>query len=81
MITTTTFGDVLSHLKKSPLQNTAYRECWNGKGQFIQLQVPDENSKMELPYIYINTVDGKKVPWIASQTDMLAEDWQLAVVY
>lgn len=52
------------------------RDGWNGKGQFLQLQVPDENSKMTLPYIYINTVDGNLVPWLASQTDILADDWQ-----
>jgi len=51
------------------------RTGWNGKGQTIHLQTPDENSKMSLPYIYIKTVDNKLVPWLASQTDLLAEDW------
>lgn len=54
------------------------REGWNGKGQFLELQVPNEHSKMTLPYIYITTVNGNRVPWLASQTDMLAEDWELA---
>jgi hypothetical protein len=52
------------------------RENWNGKGQFLMLQVPDANSKMSLPYIYITTVQGDRVPWLASQTDMLGTDWQ-----
>jgi Protein of unknown function (DUF2829) len=30
-----------------------------------------------LPYIMMKTVDGSFVPWLASQTDMLAEDWQV----
>lgn len=51
------------------------RENWNGKGQFLALQVPDENSKMRRPYIYISPVDGELVPWVASQSDILAEDW------
>lgn len=51
------------------------RASWNGAGQWIKLQVPDENSKMKRPYIYISPVDGKLVPWIASQTDLLADDW------
>jgi len=68
------FGWALVQLKnKEKLQ----RDGWNGKGQFIKLQVPSENSKMGLPYIYISTVDGKLVPWLASQTDLLAEDWCL----
>lgn len=51
------------------------RTGWNGPGQFLKLQVPDVNSKMTLPYIYITTVQGDLVPWLASQTDILAYDW------
>lgn len=51
------------------------REGWNGKGQYLELQTPDAHSKMTLPYIYICTVDGHKVPWLASQSDMLSRDW------
>lgn len=51
------------------------RGGWNGAGQYVELQTPDENSKMSLPYLYITTVNGKRVPWLASQTDLLAEDW------
>lgn len=51
------------------------REGWNGAGQFLELQVPDLYSKMTLPYIFINTVQGDRVPWLASQTDLLAHDW------
>jgi len=58
------------------------RDGWNGKGMWITLQVPDENSKMTLPYLYIEYPEGhfaypngSRVPWLASQTDLLAEDW------
>lgn len=51
---------------------------WNGPGQYLQLQVPDANSKMTKPYVYITTVRGDRVPWLASQTDLLATDWQVA---
>lgn len=53
------------------------RVGWNGPAQYIELQTPDENSKMTLPYIYIRTVQRDLVPWLASQTDILAEDWVL----
>jgi hypothetical protein len=49
------------------------RKGWNG--MYLELQVPDEHSKMTLPYIYMKTVQGDLVPWLASQTDMLSEDW------
>lgn len=66
------FGPALIRLQE---QKKVAREGWNGKGQFVALQTPDEFSKMSLPYLYISTVDGKQVPWIASQTDLLANDW------
>lgn len=68
----TTFGWALEQLRSG---NQVTRAGWNGKGQFVELQVPDEHSKMTLPYLYIVTVTGHRVPWLASQTDMLADDW------
>jgi len=55
------------------------RSGWNGKGMWLALQVPDEHSKMGLPYVYMSTVTGALVPWLCSQTDLLAEDWELAL--
>jgi len=60
------------------------RSGWNGKNMWLKLQTPDENSKMTLPYIYIEYPkrhkaypDGCRVPWLASQTDILADDWEI----
>jgi hypothetical protein len=53
------------------------RAGWNGPGQYLELQVPDAHSKMTLPYIFIHTVQGDLVPWLASQTDILATDWRI----
>lgn len=53
------------------------REGWNGKGMWLKLQLPDANSKMSLPYIYMRTACGNNVPWLVSQTDLLANDWAL----
>ena len=51
------------------------RSGWNGKNMWLELQRPDKHSKMTLPYIYMYTAQGDLVPWLASQTDMLADDW------
>jgi hypothetical protein len=51
------------------------RSGWNVKGMYLALQVPDANSKMSLPYVYMKTADDKLVPWLCSQTDLLAVDW------
>ena len=55
-----------------------HRRGWNGKGQWLALQIPDAHSKMGLPYIYISTANGLVVPWTCSQTDLLAIDWEVA---
>lgn len=69
------FGWALVELKAG---RAVRRAGWNGPNQSIILQTPDENSKMTLPYIYIVTVQGDLVPWLASQTDLLAADWEPA---
>lgn len=72
------FGQAIEALKAG---EKVQREGWNGKGLWLELQTPDEHSKMTLPYIYINypsdakTTPGARVPWLASQTDMLSDDW------
>lgn len=53
------------------------RRGWNGRGQYIEMQSPDLRSKMTMPYLFIRTVDGSLVPWVASQTDLLGYDWCL----
>ena len=73
-----TFGKALELLKKG---KKVARLGWNGKGLWLELQRPDANSKMTLPYVYMcypkgdKYHDGCRVPWLASQTDMLEEDW------
>ena len=69
-----TFGEALEALKNG---EKVQRKGWNGKGMWLKLQRPDKYSKMSLPYIYMATVTGDLVPWLASQTDMLAEDWRV----
>lgn len=52
------------------------RKGWNGKGMYLALQIPDSGSANTLPYIWIKTAQGGRVPWVASQTDLLALDWE-----
>lgn len=68
------FSDALYELKSG---SKIARKGWNGKGMWLNLQIPDENSKMSLPYIYMKTACDNQVPWLCSQTDMLADDWQI----
>ena len=56
---------------------------WNGKGMWLNL-VPVEVAQAvaqaldAAPWIGMKTADNKFVPWLASQTDVLAEDWVIA---
>ena len=60
------------------------RSGWNGKDMGLKLQTPGANSKMSLPYIYIEYPvghpvypEGARCPWLASQTDLLSDDWEI----
>jgi hypothetical protein len=70
------FGETLT-LVKAGIKMT--RAGWNGKGMWIEIQRPDIHSKMTLPYLFLNYPHGDKVPWLASQTDMLQDDWMIYV--
>lgn len=73
------FQNALTALKRG---SKVFRSGWNGKGMWLAIQYPDEGSKNTLPYIYIEYPVGhpaypygSRVPWLASQTDLMAEDW------
>lgn len=74
------FGEALEHLKKG---EKVARLGWNGKGMWLMLvptvianKVAFEYEALDsLPWIGMKTADDKFVPWLASQTDVLAEDW------
>ena len=68
------FGQALVALKGG---QKIQRAGWNGKGMWVALQVPDTYSKMTLPYIYMKTAEGHLVPWLASQSDLLSDDWNV----
>lgn len=68
------FGDAIRALKNG---HRVTRAGWNGKGMWLALQRPDIGSKMTLPFIYMKTADDQLVPWLASQTDVLADDWMV----
>lgn len=68
------FGGALTRLRQG---KQVARKGWNGKGMWIELQEPSDLSKMTLPYIYMKTADNELVPWLASQTDVLATDWEV----
>lgn len=72
------FGLAISKLKRG---DRVQRVGWNGKGMWLAL---DNGTGLSfsgatapvLPFIYMSTVTGEVVPWLASQTDVLADDWQ-----
>lgn len=67
------FSYALNGLKQGKkLQRTG----WNGKGMWIALHTPSAYERSTLPYLYMKTATGDYVPWLASQTDILAEDWE-----
>lgn len=83
------FGEAVRELKKG---NKVAREGWNGKGMWLCLmpaftvEEPNERSQAHGidkafdcgAYIVMWTAQGVWQPgWLASQADMLAEDWRV----
>lgn len=83
------FGHALEALKQGL---AVAREGWNGKGMFIYLvganNYPAQTGVAKAyfgaealvpygAYIAMKTAQHNVVPWLASQTDVLADDWQL----
>ena len=76
------FGDAIRALKQG---KRVARQGWNGKGMWLVLLYPESDMHRSpagtypmLKCIGIKTADNLVQPgWLASQTDMLAEDWSL----
>lgn len=69
----TGIGWAVAELRKG---NQVRRRGWNGKGQYLDL-VEEEPEHKILSSVWITTVDGFTVPWLCSQTDLLADDWEV----
>jgi hypothetical protein len=81
------FGQAIRLLKQG---KRVAREGWNGKGMFLFL-VPGSTFTVNRPpllgiypegtsvdyhaHIDMKTAQGYVVPWLASQSDLLCEDW------
>lgn len=77
------FGTAITWLKDG---KKLRRRGWNGKNMFLFQVAGDrfESGKVHgvydyphAPFIAMKTADDKVVPWLASQSDMLAEDWEI----
>lgn len=78
------FGEALRYLKEGEKLS---REGWNGKNQYIELatNISYETLNGEIVNAQHDAIGNKAIAfvgtseiqlgWLASQTDMLAEDW------
>ena len=67
-------GGAVKELRKGGM---VARAGWNGKGMWLELQEPDESTDMTEPYVYMKTAQGGLIPWLCSQADLLADDWEV----
>lgn len=80
------FGEALEILKQG---GKVQRKGWNGKGQYIELatNVSYKNTNGDIINVNHETMgnnaiafvgtSGVQLGWLASQADMLSEDWQV----
>jgi len=76
-----TFGFALEALKRG---EKVARKGWNGKGMWLtyipaggEVSFGTAQPLPILPWVGMKTADDKFVPWLASQTDLLSEDWEI----
>lgn len=69
------FGWALEQLRAG---DHVSRRGWNGAGQWVGLHQPIASGPMTAPYLFLRTITGDTVPWLPSQTDLLATDWAIA---
>lgn len=72
MPATLSFSEALELLK---VGKKVTRTGWNREGMSLAIQHPDEHSMNKQSYIYIEPGEGQRVPWVASQPDLLSSDW------
>ena len=82
-ITGMSFGLAVEAMK---MGKRVCRAGWNGKGMWLGYveadnytvgYLPIDITLQTLPWIGMKTADDKFVPWLASQTDVLADDWMI----
>lgn len=83
------FGEALAAIKAG---KRVARAGWNGKGMFLflvpgstftvnrepLLSIMGEGTQVQYhAHIDMKTAQGYVVPWLASQADLLSEDWEV----
>lgn len=77
----TPIGDFGAALQAMRCGARVAREGWNGKGMWLRLVQPADGDPSRLPrypvraHVEMKDAQGWLVPWLASQTDLLAQDW------
>lgn len=71
-------GDALHAMRNG---HRIRRAGWNGKGmslRIVPLDAPLHGPGCRREYVEMQDAQGMLVPWLASQTDLLAADWEIA---
>jgi len=70
------FGQAFSALKEA---NCCMRLPKWSTDVVIKMQIPDENSKMSAPYLYVESRYGR-VPWMPTVIELFSEDWEIRYI-
>ena len=77
----TDFGEALAYVKNGG-KAARMEDGWNQGNMWIRLVEPEGTSDFDygmenMPYLELRTADRTLIPWVATQEDILAEDWIL----
>lgn len=78
------YADAIDHIRA---RKRMCRKGWNGKGMYVFLIESHEwefsamgehlGASTVSPFIAMKTVGGTIIPWLCSQADALADDWEV----
>jgi hypothetical protein len=75
-------GQAVKHMREG---GKVARRGWNGKNMYLRYNAGGDSIRAEnssdvegvlAPHVLMKTAQGDLVPWLCSQTDLLATDWE-----
>jgi hypothetical protein len=77
-------GEAVKHMWEG---GKVSRSGWNGKNMYLFMNFGGDTIRsgtlkvgIMLPFVNMKTATGEVVPWLCSQSDLLAKDWGTVVL-
>lgn len=73
-----TFGRAFDYINRQTIKLGMRLTKWS-VDVIVEVQFPDENSKMTAPYLYVESKHGR-VPWIVNEIELFDDNWEVVEI-